>query len=233
MLLQALLISVDPDLVAVLRRCFESVGLQMTVAAHPETGVGHIAMDKYDCIVVDCDDMSQGVDIVRAIRSGKSNRHAIIFAAIHHLTTQKQAFELGANFVLQKPMTQDRAMRSLRAAHSLILRERRRYHREPVNCCAKLNCGPQTFDVTVVNVSEGGMLLAVPSDANLYGALTVRLQLPDTRFPIEASGQFVWRTAKGHVGVRVTSYLGNGKVIVDGWLTQRIETAFCAMAVNA
>src|SRR5260370_24516284 len=73
--------------------------------------------------------MPSGPAILRELRQGRSNKSCIAFAIVHGRTTVQQAFEMGANFVLDKPISLERATRSVRAAQGLIMRERRRYQR--------------------------------------------------------------------------------------------------------
>src|SRR5436305_8356178 len=94
--------------------------------------------------------------MMRELRKGSSNRMAIVFA-ITHGTSIHAAFDMGANFVLEKPVTPERAARSLRAAHGLMMRERRRYLRQSVNLPAVLSANGAATQAAILDVSEGGV----------------------------------------------------------------------------
>src|SRR5262249_21513112 len=140
-MLHALLLSRDHEVVRTLRRAMEMVSVDMDATGDPEQTLSMIALKKYDAILVECDDMHQGADVMQKLRNGKSNRKAIVFAVTNGTTTVKQAFDQGANFVLDKPISMERAVKTLRAAHGLILRERRRYFRHEVRGTATLSYG--------------------------------------------------------------------------------------------
>jgi len=80
------------------------------------------------------------------------------FAIVNGVTTVQEAFEMGANFVLDKPLAAERLTRSLRAAQGLMAHERRRYYRHPVATSVHINFGTETNEHlgTTVNLSEGG-----------------------------------------------------------------------------
>jgi CheY-like chemotaxis protein len=125
LMLKALLLTRDQEVVRVLRGVLEAVTAELETATCTSQGRQTIAQHKFDAILVDVDDVQDGCCVVRELREGRSNRKAIVFAITNHITSAKDAFEIGANFVLEKPISPERAMRSLRAAHGLISRDRR------------------------------------------------------------------------------------------------------------
>ena len=130
MALQALLLSRDPEVHRTIRRVFDSANIDLDLSNNADQARHILTRRKYDAVLVDCDDMSNGPVVLRELRQGKSNKSCIAFAVVSGKTSIQQAFEMGANFVLDKPISLDRATRSVRAAQGLIMRERRRYHRE-------------------------------------------------------------------------------------------------------
>jgi len=65
---------------------------------------------------------------------------------------------MGANFVLDKPISLDRATRSVRAAQGLIMRERRRYHRHLIKATGAIlvDQGAE-LPLNITNISHGGI----------------------------------------------------------------------------
>ena len=72
---------------------------------------------------------------------------------------------MGANFVLDKPISLDRATRSVRAAQGLIMRERRRYHRHLVKATGAIlvDQGAE-LPLNITNISHGGISIECSSD---------------------------------------------------------------------
>jgi len=205
-MLKALLLTRDQEVLRVIRRVLEMVTIDMETVTSTDAARQTISSRKFDAILIDCDDVQSGCEVIKELRRGKSNSKSIVFAITNRVTTVKGAFELGANFVLDKPVSADRAARSLRAAHGLILRERRRYHRHAVNATAHVSYGSQRdVPIPLTNISEGGVALGTSRTSEMTGPVQLRLQLPGLNRVLEAKGEFVWMNDTGRVGIRFTT----------------------------
>src|ERR1700694_3887612 len=118
MALQALLISNDSEVLKTIRRVLDSVNIDLQVCHSAEEAAHILKRRKYDTLLVDCD-VRNAPAVLRELRKGKSNKSCIAFALINQVTTIQEAFEMGANFVLDKPLAIDRTTRSVRAAQGL------------------------------------------------------------------------------------------------------------------
>src|SRR3954453_9552582 len=76
---------------------------------------------KYDGVFAEIDD-EQGAGLLRLVRKSKQNRRSIAFALSGTAVRMNSAFELGAHFVLQKPLQVDKIKRTLKAALGLMMR---------------------------------------------------------------------------------------------------------------
>src|ERR1035437_8497752 len=130
--LDSLLITGDAALLGVLRPALENVSVDVEVCAEAKPGRDLIVKRKYDAVIIDCDDLPDGVDLLRGIRQTQSNARSVAFAVVNGKTTTQEAFQSGCNFVLQKPLTPMHATRCLNAALNFMVREQRRYCRHPV-----------------------------------------------------------------------------------------------------
>lgn len=223
-MLKALLLTRDQEILRVIRRVLDTVAIEMETATSTDTARQILARRKFDSVLIDCDDVQSGCDVIRELRKGRSNAKSIVFAITNKITSVKDAFELGANFVLEKPISADRATRSLRAAHGLIMRERRRYHRHPVKATAHLSYGSNRDVATPLsNISEGGIGLAASRTPEMKGPVSLRLELPGCKRFLEAKGEFVWATAAGRVGVRFTTIPTATKSELDAWFSRQLE----------
>ena len=224
-MLQALLLSRDQDVVRTMRRAFETVSVGVNIVTASEQALESIGKQKFDAVLVDIDDVHDGSNVIPRLRAGKSNQRSIVFAITNGITSVKAAFEMGANFVLDKPISLERAARSLRAAHGLILRERRRYFRVPVSLSAEVSFGNASVQAPVSNISEGGLSLKLERSAPVHGGVTVRLTLPRMSRPLELKGEFVSANRGANVGVKFHNLLPEVKAQLDAWLNQQIEEA--------
>lgn len=225
-MLQSLLLSRDQDVVRTMRRAFETVSIGVNVVTASEQALEAVNKQKFDAVVVDIDDVHEGSNVIPRLRAGKSNQRSIVFAITNGLTSVKAAFEMGSNFVLDKPISFERATRSLRAAHGLIMRERRRYFRVPVSFSAEISfANASNVVVPVSNISEGGLSLKMDRAVPAQGGVTVRLTLPKTTRPLELRGEFVSANRGVNVGVKFHNMPPEIKAQFDAWLNKQIAEA--------
>jgi DNA-binding response OmpR family regulator len=190
---------------------------------------------KYDALLVDCDDMPHGPLVLRELRLGKSNKSCIAFALVNGKTNIQQAFEMGANFVLDKPISLERATRSIRAAQGLIMRERRRYHRHLIKASGAIlvDQGAE-LPLNITNISHGGISIECSRRLDEGGAARIRLQLPGTKRALDIKGEVAWSTPEGRAGIRFQVLSAEAKKDLDIWLEKRALTlGGGAMFINA
>jgi CheY-like chemotaxis protein len=161
MALQSLLLSRDDAVIRVLRRVLSDMEIDVEVCTGPEKAAEELARRKWDAVIIDCDDVHGALDVLRSVRQTPSNKTSTAFAIINGVTSVRSAFELGANLALEKPITADRAKHSFRAVHGMMLQERRRYFRHPVDMAVTLKFEDKEKHhhhevlATAVNLSEG------------------------------------------------------------------------------
>src|ERR1017187_8120573 len=120
--LDSLLISRDAALVGVLRPALEKISVSLQVCPEVQPGHDLLAKRKFDEVIVDCDDLQNGFDLLQSLRHTQSNAKSASFAVVNGKTTTQQAFQSGANFVLQKPLTPLHAARCFNAALNFMVR---------------------------------------------------------------------------------------------------------------
>lgn len=219
MALDALLLSQDQDFVRLYKRVFEGAGITAHVSAAAGDADQQLQRSKFDAVVIDLDEVSTAADVLRGLRQGRANRRAIVFAILHGKTSVKEAYDLGANFVLEKPISGERLTRSLRAAYGLIVRERRRYYRHKVDSRLYLS-GDKSPEVNaiVLDISEGGLHAQVPAKHDLGGSIKLRFTVPGTSTWVEGFGEVTWRRQDGRIGVQFTQLSLLGRRELDQWL---------------
>src|SRR5436305_13917925 len=124
MALQALLLSNDPEVHRTVRRVLDAANIDLDLSNNADQAHHILLRRKYDALLVDCDDMPHGPLVLRELRLGKSNKSCIAFAVVNGKTNIQQAFEMGANFVLDKPISLERATRVFGSAQEWLCEER-------------------------------------------------------------------------------------------------------------
>src|SRR5712671_7961642 len=179
MTLESLLISQDAALLGVLRPTLEKLSVSVEVCSAIQTGTEMLRKRKFDAVIVDCDDLPGGVELLTALRNTQSNGSSVAFAVLNGATTTQKAFQIGANFVLQKPLTPLNANRCFNAALNFMVRERRRYFRHPVEMPLSITLsGGQELAATATNLSEGGMAIRLLGKLHKDARAQVRFTLP-------------------------------------------------------
>ena len=217
------MISRDRDAAEILRPTLDKMAVTVEVC-QAATAAGEIMVArKFDAIVVDCDDLSGGIELMEALRKTRSNKSSVVFALLNGKTTTQMAFQLGANFVLQKPITPLNATRCFNAALTFMTREKRRYFRHPVEMPVKVLFGNEEMMATTTNLSEGGM--AVRCRGKLPGQIKVMLQftLPESRSSLELKAEVAWIDDLGRAGIRFTDVPQSSQYQLEKWLTEHLE----------
>ena len=182
------------------------------------------AKRKFDAVIIDCDDLQNGFDLLRTLRQTHSNAKSVAFAVVNGKTTTQQAFQSGANFVLQKPLSPVHATRCFNAALNFMVRERRRYFRHPVDMPLRINLPHgQEMTASATNVSEGGMAIRALGKLPQEARAQFRFTLPATNISLELKGQVAWADGSGHVGIRFVEVPQTSQYQLDKWLTDRLQ----------
>jgi DNA-binding response OmpR family regulator len=227
MTLESLLLSRDSEVIDILTPTLERLCIHVELCQGARAATDILVSSKFDAVIVDCDDLPGGIDVLGSVRKGKSNQNSIAFAILNGAsTTTQQAFDLGAKFVLQKPISPKNALRCFEAALGFMERERRRYFRHPVEMPVTI-----VFDhghemkATTTNVSEGGMALGLTGKLPDSKIAKVIFTLPGMTFPMDPKAETAWADGTGRVGIRFLDMAKSSKEQLEKWLSQQLVTA--------
>ena len=222
--LDSLLISRDASLLGVLRPALEKISVSVQVCAQAEPSSELLMKHKFDAVIIDCDDLQNGFSLLQSLRYTQSNAKSVSFAVVNGKTTTQEAFQSGANFVLQKPLTPLHAARCLNAALNFMVRERRRYFRHPVDMPLRISL-PQNREMTATatNVSEGGMAIRVLGKLAKDAQAQIRFTLPGGKVSLDLKGEVAWADGTGHAGIRFLEVPQSSQYHLEQWLTERLQ----------
>jgi DNA-binding response OmpR family regulator len=227
MTLESLLLSQDPELVRVIRPTLEKLSIDVEVCHDARAGSDILISDKFDAVIVDCDDLTGGLALLQGLRNTPSNKNSVAFAVLNgKRTTMQDAFGMGANFVLQKPISSLNASRCFHAALNFMLQERRRYFRQPVKMDVTVVLDGKTLQATSTNISEGGVALmlreALPKGASPH----LKFSLPESTLKFEVEAEVAWANFQGLAGFRFLNVPKSTKAELEQWLDDRMEAEF-------
>jgi CheY-like chemotaxis protein len=224
MTLESLLLSRDVETVRVLRPTLEKLGIDVEICQEARAATNILVSEKFDAVIVDCDDLQGGLTVLEGLRNTPSNKNSVTFAVLNgKRTTTQQAFGMGANFVLQKPISALNASRCFHAALNFMVRERRRYFRKPVKMMVIVVEGDRELKATSTNLSEGGMAVILSKALPKGATPKVKFALPDTGHSLEIEAEVAWADMKGHAGLRFHNIPQGTKELLERWLDDHLE----------
>lgn len=227
MTLESLLLSQDPELVRVLRPTLEKLSIDVEICHNARSGSDILISDKFDAVIVDCDDLTGGLALLQGLRNTPSNKNSVAFAILNgKRTTTQEAFGMGANFVLQKPISTLNASRCFHAALNFMLKERRRYFRQPVKVQVKVVLEGKTLTASSTNISEGGIALLLREALPKGATPKLQFSLPDSSIHIDVEAEVAWADMKGVAGLRFHTLPMGVQAQLEEWLDNHMEAEF-------
>jgi len=211
-------------LVRVIRPTLEKLSIDVEICHEARVGADILISNKFDAVVVDCDDLNGGLQILQGLRQTPSNKNSVAFAILNgKKTTTKDAFGFGANFVLQKPISALNASRCFHAALNFMVKERRRYFRHPVKMQVQILLTDQLVKATSTNISESGIALMLREALPKGATPRLRFTLPETTLKLELEAEVVWADVKGRAGLRFHNVPASSLANLEKWLDERLE----------
>jgi CheY-like chemotaxis protein len=179
-----------------------------------------------DGLVIDCDDVPAGSTELPELRRSPANKQTLILAVVNGLTTAEEALDLGADFIISKPIQQTRLRGILDVAIPKMEREHRRYFRYDVDLPVRFsNPLGQSFAARMQNVSEGGLAIKPIDPSRLTGVVIVEFELPSVEpQTFHAKTDVVWSDSFA-MGLRFLYVEKHLQVALQTWLSS-LEAQF-------
>lgn len=204
--LNALICSGDQRTVKVLQVLLGEMSIAMELCGTRDEAARHLVTRHFDGIFVDAT-LASSAELFHDIKEAPGGQRAVSFAILEGMTSVKQAFSFGAGFILYKPLSIERTKTSLRAAHGLMMRERRRHFRHSLEgvTATLLFSGSPEKHAEILDLSEGGMALRLTEYTERRGEVRARFLLPGREHAIEAEGEITWADDHGRVGMHFSA----------------------------
>jgi PilZ domain len=204
MSLKALVLCADDKIVRVLRRVLSELEIGIEYCTEADGAICKLTRQRFEAVIIDCTDLKAATLVLKSARSAPVNKRAIAVAIMDGHNGLRSAFDMGAHFVLYKPVSNERAKSSFRAARALMKRERRRNIRVTIELPVVLN-NPKTGFHSRLNstdLSEGGMAVQLPKRQKDPGPWLMSFTLPGSGKMMQVSGEAAWQNPGGQIGIR-------------------------------
>src|SRR5271165_5656181 len=119
MSLKSLVLCSDEKIVRVLRRVLGDLDISVELCGNADNALRKLTRERFEAIIADCAEDGAS-DVLRSARSAPCNKQAVAVAIVEPIIGLKAVFDVGAHFVLYKPVSSERAKSSFRAARALM-----------------------------------------------------------------------------------------------------------------
>jgi CheY-like chemotaxis protein len=220
----ALLVANDPVIIEQISVLLGQLAAHPSISDDFQTSLRLLNTRKFEAVFVDLRLGKPRGAVLERVRLSPSNRTTVVFAICSGLEEARAAFEAGANFVIERPVNVVSAARTLKAAFSMIVRERRRYFRCPIEVPAYLQ-SQEASEITcqVINISEGGMALAKVPKIKPGSKVIVRFELPHQEPEFVFDSEVCWHDSHDRAGLQFISPAQEAGLRLKIWLARRLE----------
>lgn len=203
---RVLIVDDDTTTCELIQTILGSVEIEADTLTNSAQAAERLGKEKFDAVFLDVRMPSpDGIELARQIRASGLNKITpiVMITGEEDHAVLARAFQAGASFFLFKPVNRPRLLRLIKAADSLVERERRRYQRVKVMCKVSLQSGKDQLYGTTHDLSLNGMLVQAPRVFPISTLVQVGLELAPGTEPLYATGQVVRLTGDDHMGIQL------------------------------
>ncbi len=214
----SLIVSADDRDISVLQEVIHELHAETEVCRTASMAGAALVKRPVDAVLLD-GDMPGVLDVIDVIARRKEVEQPRIIAILSSKDCSERAFEIGAHFVLYKPVSRDRSLISLEYAFRSSGKDRRDTNRRGVYLSTTVSSpAVEEAPVTLFNLSPTGAALQakkrLPPDSKLY----FEFQIPGQTATVRLSGNVVWQDIQGRAGIRFASVPAASRKALDHWL---------------
>ncbi|MGA9526871.1 MAG: PilZ domain-containing protein [Terriglobales bacterium] len=221
MSLKSLLWSSDDKTVRVLSRVLNDLEISVEHCSATDEIIRQLTRQRFEAIIVDCFNTQDAGDVLRAAKAAPINKRALSIVLVEPQVGLKGGFDMGAHFVLHKPLAVERAKSSFRAVRALMKRERRSQLRVPVQI--PVECvGSGRYPARTLDICEGGMALHFSARKSRESVLRFSFKLPGVDLKFDVWGEMAWEGEGEQAGVRFKDLTADQRNGLRDWLKNQL-----------
>jgi CheY-like chemotaxis protein len=219
MTLSALLVCADGAAADVLSRVLKELSIRVESCPDFARASIRAAQERFDVIIVNGESSTEVLSLLRETRTSRLNDATLAVAVVRSQESIRDLFSLGVNFVLYKPVAYDRALSSLRAARSVMRKEKRKNARAVVHTHATVDyANVEKERATLVNLAGNGMLVLFGKKLPPTSKVYFQFRLPGQVSSVRLSGQLMWQDWNGRGGVQFVDVPKASRKLLDEFL---------------
>jgi DNA-binding response OmpR family regulator len=221
---RALLVSGDIQTIDTLCHFMGQMAMHVEVCSDFTLASGKLDHYKFEALVVDFKQREEAEAFLKKSRQTRLHKAAVVLALLNSNAEMPNAFRAGASFVIVKPLSGRVLMRTLRVSYPLMVHERRRYFRCPLQIAVHVSgVAEHEIVATSDNISEGGMALTNARGLKLGDKVTLRFTLTGKEVAAKINAEVCWRDETGSAGMEFVNVSMGMKEELASWLEEKLE----------
>ena len=221
--LKCLLVCSDEKTVRVLRRVLSDLEIEVEHCSSGDNALRMITRQRFEAIILDGANPEEASNVFRAAKASPVNKRALAIVLVESTVGLKGGFDMGAHFVLHKPLAVERAKSSFRAVRALMKRERRQQLRIAVQVPVDCFGSSSRFKASTIDISEGGMAIQFSGHKPKENSLRFSIDLPGLDDRLELDGELAWEGKSDHAGVRFKDATEDQLKTVRKWMDNHLS----------
>jgi CheY-like chemotaxis protein len=218
--LRSLLLSHDARILKILSLLLSDLAIEVDVCTRLEEAQEKLSDRKFDGIFADCGHPG-AVELIRTVKKSKHNKRSIVFAIADRDAGLRSAFQSGAHFVIHKPLSIEGSRRTLRAAHGLLMREKRSHFRNDISIPGALFINAQAPNsVLVLDLHRAGALIESPMALKTGQMVRLTFTVPESTEEVKAVAIVRWTDIAGRAGVCFQTVSKESERALLDWATK-------------
>lgn len=223
MTLSALLVCADQASARLWERALEELSIRVEACPDFVRAGIRLAQERYDVMILEGKSNKQVVSLLREIRLSRTNDATLALAVLSEQENVREIFLLGANFVLHKPVTYEQVLSSLRAARTVVQKEKRKKARATVHAQATIDyANVEQERATLIDLAEDGMSVQFGKRLPPVSKVYFQFKLPGQALNIRLSGQVMWQDWKGRAGVQFVDVPKSSRRLLSDFLNSKL-----------
>jgi CheY-like chemotaxis protein len=223
--LRSLLLSNNERVSTILSRLLHDLGIEVHLCSRIKEAREKLSDRKYDGIFADFEH-PDALDLIRSVKKYKHNKRSVAFAIVEKDAGLQQPFQAGAHFVIHKPLSIEGSKRTLRAAHGLLMREKRNHFRNDISASGALSAnGRASSPILLLDLHRTGALIESPVTLKQGQKVNLWFSVPESTVDVRVEAIVRWTDIVGRAGVEFQTIAENSQRTLEEW-ARRMSTEF-------
>jgi len=225
MTLQALLVSKDDQTADTLSRVLAQFEVSVVRSSAGDVAAARLSEERFDLAIVDFEDPETASQMLAGCcrLAGPDRNPPVTVALLIDVRQIRTILDSGAHFILTKPVSQEQALATLRAATAILAHDRRQSRRVAVQLPVSVSLNEQNTEAIALDLSIGGLDLLAAKSIPASSSIRVTFDLPDGGAHVESNAEVAWSNDNGQMGIRFHDLDSGVREQLQKWLDAKSQ----------